>query len=199
LNDFLRSHDTGIKDPLGALKVTTQKFYRISGESTQYRGVTPDIVLPDQFQGLKTGEQYLDFALPWDTISPISFARWTHPPVDVRTLRSRSEKRVRGNPAFSEIAKENEELIERQKKTLQPLNIDEARKDQEELKLLTSKKETKSSHGGSMRGRKPDTSHLSEAERKQLWIKDVDEDPYVREAVSVLDDMISLGKISAAN
>jgi carboxyl-terminal processing protease len=199
LNDFLRSHDMGIKDALGALKITTQKFYRISGASTQYRGVAPDIVLPDQFQGLKTGEQYLDFALPWDTINPAAYSKWTNARPDIRELRARSEKRVRASKEFADIAKENEELIERQKKTLQPLNIDEARKDEEELKEVTKREDSINPHGGMRKGKKQDISHFSEEDKRQVWIKGVGEDPYVREAVSVLDDMRSLGKLSASN
>ncbi|MDA8241157.1 MAG: carboxy terminal-processing peptidase [Nitrospiraceae bacterium] len=199
LNDFLRSHDMGIKDALGALKITTQKFYRISGASTQYRGVKPDIVLPDQFQGLKTGEQYLDFALPWDTINPAAYSKWTNSRPDIRELRARSEKRVRANKEFADITKENEELIEMQKKTLQPLNIEEARKDEEELKEVTQKRDSGNPHGGIRKGKKQDTSHLSEEGRRQAWIKEVGEDPYVRESVSVLDDMRSPVKTSASN
>ncbi len=199
LNDFLRTHDMGIKGALGALKITTQKFYRISGASTQYRGVTPDIVLPDQFQGLKTGEQYLDYALPWDTINPAAYSKWTNSRPDIRELRARSEKRVRANKEFADITKENEELIEMQKKTLQPLNIDEARKDEEELKEVTKKRDSGNPHGGIHSGKKKDTSHLSEEGRRQAWIKDVGEDPYVRESVSVLDDMRSPRKTSASN
>ncbi len=199
LNDFLRAHDIGIKDGLGALKITTQKFYRISGASTQYRGVTPDIVLPDQFQGLKTGEQYLDFALPWDTINPAAYSKWTNSRPDIRELRARSEKRVRANKEFADITKENEELIEMQKKTLQPLNIDEARKDEEELKEVTQKRDSGNPHGGIHKGKKQDTSHLSEEGRRQAWVKEVGEDPYVRESVSVLDDMRPPVKTSVSN
>ncbi|MCW5198829.1 PDZ domain-containing protein, partial [Desulfobulbus sp. F3] len=49
-------------DSLGALKVTIQKFYRISGSSTQYKGVTPDVVVPSMLDYLETGEQYLDYS-----------------------------------------------------------------------------------------------------------------------------------------
>ena len=199
LNDFLRAHDTGIKGSLGALKITTQKFYRISGESTQYRGVTPDIVLPDQFQGLKTGEQYLDFALPWDTIRPAQYQKWSAGGFDIATLRARSEKRVRSSAGLTDIARENRELIERQKKTLQSLNADEARKDQEELKSLMSKKEAKGPQRHGDKGKKTDTSHMSDAERKHLWTKEVGDDPYVQEAVSVLHDMISFERSSVYN
>ncbi len=54
--------------PLGALKMTTQKFYRINGESTQHRGVIPDIILPDSYTYIETGEKEQDFAMPYDEI-----------------------------------------------------------------------------------------------------------------------------------
>ena len=72
LNNNIPFQNMEAYKPLGALKLTIQKFYRINGDSTQYRGVVPDIILPDVMSGLKTGEQYLDFALPWDTVKPAS-------------------------------------------------------------------------------------------------------------------------------
>ncbi len=61
---------------LGSLKWTTQKFYRVSGGSTQQRGVIPDINLPDRFKYLKFGEKDLENALPYDTIEPASYKPW---------------------------------------------------------------------------------------------------------------------------
>ena len=55
----------------GSLKLTEAKFYRISGESTQHRGVIPDIVLPSLYDSQEIGEDTLDFALNWDTVEPI--------------------------------------------------------------------------------------------------------------------------------
>lgn len=55
----------------GSLKLTEAKFYRISGDSTQHRGVIPDIVLPSLYDTQEIGEDTLDFALPWDTVEAI--------------------------------------------------------------------------------------------------------------------------------
>jgi len=63
-------------DDLGALKVTIQKFYRVTGGSTQYKGVESDIVLPSLFQYLKSGEQYIDYSLPWDQVDPVPFVMY---------------------------------------------------------------------------------------------------------------------------
>ena len=61
LNQFVRSSDVG---DLGALKTTTQKFYRINGGSTQLEGVKSDIVMPDRFSFMQTGEKDEKSALP---------------------------------------------------------------------------------------------------------------------------------------
>jgi carboxyl-terminal processing protease len=63
----------GRKPELGQLNVTIGKYYRITGESTQDRGVTPDIALPSLIDANEVGESTRDRALPWDHIEPASF------------------------------------------------------------------------------------------------------------------------------
>jgi carboxyl-terminal processing protease len=63
----------GRKPELGQLNVTIGKYYRITGESTQDRGVTPDILLPSLIDANEVGESTRDRALPWDHIDPASF------------------------------------------------------------------------------------------------------------------------------
>jgi carboxyl-terminal processing protease len=68
--------------PEGQIKVTESKFYRISGESTQHRGVVPDIAFPPLLDASEIGESALDHALPWDQINPVNFRRYS----DYRSL-----------------------------------------------------------------------------------------------------------------
>ena len=81
--------------PLGALAMTIQKFYRVTGASTQFRGVIPDIILPESSAYLEVGEQYLDHPLPWDTVAAVSFPRWDDSPIrlgnDPRPERPKGE------------------------------------------------------------------------------------------------------------
>jgi carboxyl-terminal processing protease len=63
----------GRKPELGQLNVTIGKYYRITGESTQDRGVTPDIALPSLIDANDVGESTRDRALPWDHIEPATF------------------------------------------------------------------------------------------------------------------------------
>ena len=197
LNNFFTYHgreqdDEAKKDEfMGALRLTTQKFYRITGESTQYRGVTPDIVLPDLFQGLKSGEQFLDFALPWDTIQSVPYSKWQQYPLDLRELRARSAKRVSAKQEFIDIAEQTKELLARQKKTLQPLNIEKAEKERKVMTALKDKHDTKKSKGKDDKGDDPDTSNLSDEDRRSKWLDEVREDPYIQEGISVLADLIA--------
>ncbi|MEL7342220.1 MAG: S41 family peptidase, partial [Bacteroidota bacterium] len=66
LDNILRGNQT---DPLGDIKLTIQKFYRINGGATQHRGVVPDIILPDQYSQLEIGEREQEYSMPWDEIS----------------------------------------------------------------------------------------------------------------------------------
>jgi len=65
------------KDDLGSIKLTLQKFYRVNGGSTQLKGVTPDIVLPDRFESLKFREKDNTLSLPWDEIAKVDYTTWT--------------------------------------------------------------------------------------------------------------------------
>ena len=63
----------GNRKPAGTLKLTNAKFYRINGESTQLKGITPDIVFPSFTDAMEIGEDKLDHAMKWDTIEPVAF------------------------------------------------------------------------------------------------------------------------------
>ncbi len=172
--------------PLGALKLTIQKFYRINGDSTQYRGVVPDIILPDVLSGLKTGEQYLDFALPWDTIKPVAYAPWPKCRPDLSTLREKSRTRVSSDQQFIDMTKRAARLAEKQKNTLRSLNIEDVRKDIEESRK-EKEKDNKTSHNQAKANKEAKTPEEKNAE----FLKAVSDDNYVKEATSVIKDMIA--------
>jgi carboxyl-terminal processing protease len=89
-------------DDLGALKATIQKFYRVDGGSTQYKGVVPDIILPSLFQNLKSGEQYLDYSLKWEQVQPVSLReifRQGRRPAGPLSRAAGPCRRFRGNAA----------------------------------------------------------------------------------------------------
>ena len=83
----------------GAVKLTIQKFYRVAGGSTQFRGVESDIVLPSIFDQPDTGESSLKYPLRYDTINSLDFEKWDKP-LHLSELRRRSNARVPGNIEF---------------------------------------------------------------------------------------------------
>ncbi len=85
----------------GQVKVTRSKFYRISGESTQHRGVIPDITFPDFYDAYDDiGESNLDGALPWDTVRPVEYRPYNAIQAMLPELRSRHVERAEESPDF---------------------------------------------------------------------------------------------------
>lgn len=89
--------------PLGQLKVTIAQFFRVSGASTQHRGVAPDIQIPSAQVINDYGERSLKNALPWDEIDPVEFSSYPEPiqESELSTLRSLHEGRVNLDPDFT--------------------------------------------------------------------------------------------------
>ncbi|MFO7276949.1 MAG: carboxy terminal-processing peptidase [Pseudomonadota bacterium] len=83
----------------GQLTVTIGKFYRVTGESTQHRGVEPDIVLPSDIDIEKVGESALEAALPWDRIASVPFRPVSQVPL-IKTLALEEDLRAREDPDF---------------------------------------------------------------------------------------------------
>ncbi|MEE8058101.1 MAG: carboxy terminal-processing peptidase [Pseudomonadales bacterium] len=92
----------------GQLKITESKFYRISGESTQHRGVIPDILFPALYDKEKVGESSLDNALSWDHINPVPHHRYFDIPAILPELKIKHAQRIKDDPDFIFL---NEQLI----------------------------------------------------------------------------------------
>ncbi|MEE4202592.1 MAG: carboxy terminal-processing peptidase [Halieaceae bacterium] len=86
--------------PEGQLKVTESKFYRISGDSTQHRGVMPDITFPSLFDHEEIGESSLDNALSWDQISPVRHEEYDRFDSLLPTLARKHQERVISDPDY---------------------------------------------------------------------------------------------------
>ena len=90
----------GRKPELGQLNVTIGKYYRITGESTQDRGVTPDIALPSLIDANEVGESTRDRALPWDHIEPATFRMEGDLKPIAASLQKLHEERTAGSADF---------------------------------------------------------------------------------------------------
>jgi len=113
----------------GQLKLTESKFYRISGESTQHRGVVPDIELPDLYDKDEVGESALDNALPWDTIAPVRHRRYGEYNGMIDTLRQRHDARISHDPDFAFLRAELELSAELDRRKTISLNEDRRREE----------------------------------------------------------------------
>lgn len=172
--------------PLGALRLTTQKFYRISGDSTQYRGVVPDIVLPDRQKNSKFGEKYLDYSLSWDTIAGVPHADWPVGAVNVGSLVEQSRKRVDASKEFTEIRRVAETFAERVENTRQSLQLEKVYRERKDLETGS-----KGAHGEMMGEEESGRSDRKPGESDQArLLRLVKEDPYVRESMAILDDLL---------
>jgi len=174
--------------PLGALKVTTQKFYRVSGGSTQYKGVEADLVMPDRMRYVETGEKYIDYSLPWDTVKATSFNTWDGSgPFQVDRLKQKSLERIAASEKFREIIKSSETARQRQEESQVTLNLEQLRQEQRER--TNSEQESFAFHGDVDKDDSTDDAK-SEQDRQLVWQDNVRKDPFTREAISVLSDLL---------
>jgi len=187
LDETLTLHNMSRYQPLGALRLTTQKFYRVSGESTQYRGVIPDLILPDRQQHNKFGERYLDFSLPWDVIQGVKYLPWSRDPGNLAWLRTRSQERVAKSEDFAKIRQVAQSLAERLDKTRQSLQVDVVFKERQEFGKESGIHDDMGEDPADKNARQP-----NETDQARL-LRLLGADPYAREAEAVLADMLSAG------
>jgi carboxyl-terminal processing protease len=108
---------------VGAMKYTMAKFYRVTGASTQRKGITPDIIYPSFLDHLKIGEASLDNVLPWDEIPRQAFAPASQRVSEmIPTLNERANGRLKNDSQFQEIVADIARYGEREKQTSITLN-----------------------------------------------------------------------------
>jgi carboxyl-terminal processing protease len=181
-------------DDLGALKVTIQKFYRITGGSTQYKGVEPDIPLPSLLETLKSGERFLEYSLPWDSIQPVVFTSFAGPSLHLAALRAGSTQRVEKDEGFQIIRNEIARVQEWADNTVISLDIDDMRKKQEEARLAKEKvgKQFRLFQEDDQAGEEPDEESAEPESGTKAWLDGIHDDPYIREAGLILSDMLQV-------
>ena len=193
LNKNLRDSMAKEVGDLGVVKVTIQKFYRITGGSTQYNGVVPDIVLPSLFQHLKSGEKYLDYSLPWDQIGPVKYTSFSGKPIDLDMIRKMSLQRGEHDPGLQLIAEEAVKADERSKQTSISLKltdmrqrIEEAREERKKFSAQFRNHQTKLYDDQlEITDEKKDTPK----DDILRWKEELNQDPYVGEAKNIIVDM----------
>lgn len=116
----------------GQVKLTHAKFYRISGDSTQHRGVEPDITFPSLFSVEDIGESSLDKALPWDKVRPVRHGRFPSLSPFMKALLQRHEARTADAPDFVFMRKQVEHFRDRKADDLVTLSEQMLRSEKEE-------------------------------------------------------------------
>lgn len=187
--------------PLGQVKMTTQKFYRINGGATQLKGVTPDVVLPDPYDLFETGEKDMEHPLQWDEMAKANYSNFTY--IDYDKIKKLSEQRVKANATFKLIEAEAKELKAKKDDSKYNLALEKYRAEQKELreqnkKYDNLKKEIKDFTVELLKVDTDriasDTAHLG---RKNRWAKNLAMDVYVHETANILADMKS-GDVAAS-
>jgi carboxyl-terminal processing protease len=133
----------------GQLKITESKFYRISGESTQHRGVVPDVEFPSIYNTEEIGESALDNALNWDHISPIRHNNYGDLPAILPALQSQFLQRSGNNPDF--VYLEDQVELAEQTREIKELPLKEsariALRDSQEAKALNIENKRRKARG----------------------------------------------------
>jgi carboxyl-terminal processing protease len=127
----------------GDLKITESKFYRVSGESTQHRGVIPDIQFPELLDKEKIGESSYDTALAWSKTYPASHPKYL-PILDILSpLKERHDARIQQDPDFIYLTEQKSLLDEVANKEMISLNESKRLKEKQELETATLALENK--------------------------------------------------------
>lgn len=188
LNRFLNS-----TDDFGSLKLTIQKFYRITGESTQRKGIESDIKIKDFFTYAEIGERYEDYALAWDKIAATPFEKLNY--FDLAALRKSSENRIAANKYY-QLLVESAEWKEQQDK-IEKITLNEAKffelMKQRKAQIEKFKALDKADNGLKFQLH-PDEiirekTDEAFAKKSENWIKNLKKDFYVQESVNIISEM----------
>lgn len=129
LDQFMQPEgDTGF----GQLTLTIGKYYRVTGESTQHRGVTPDIELPSAIDADLVGESVRDSALPWDTVTTTRFSKGEPLDTTIQSLTASHDERSSHDPNFLWLKERIREVEEARSRDAVSLNIDTRRRERED-------------------------------------------------------------------
>lgn len=194
---------TGLQE--GQLKITESKFYRVSGDSTQHRGVIPDIELPNLVDTEEVGESSYPNALPWDKIHAVAHDKYYDIPELMQQINGQHNLRVAANPDFRFYQDQLIAFNEMKAKTKISLNEKErlAEKDKMDIRNLASENLRRKA-----KGEKPfvDVAAMNKSaeEESQQAIGsptaiDTDKDAMLIEAGNVLADFISAQRSESAS
>ena len=191
LNRYLRNNDLG---DIGALKMTTQKFYRVNGGSTQLEGVKSDVVVPDQFSYVDIGERDTENPLPWDKINPATYDVWDGY-IDFEETVEKSVARMKKSEQLQLIDDYAKWLKERRDNKKWSLSYEGYKKRVEASEEEAKRFDAMEDYDSQLTYQSlPYEQSLFEQdtvlkEKRTRWHKSLRKDIYVEEALNVLQDL----------
>jgi len=192
LDYFLLPQFDTIK-PIGQVKITQQKFYRINGGSTQLKGVTPNVMLPDPYALIDLGERELDYPMAWDEINKANYTPFTN--LDYEKLNKNSLARLKKNEQFKLLEDRSKEIKAKKDDTKTSLKLDKFRAEQKYFRDQNKKyedfrKDIKDFNtvllDEDIAKLKNDTTRYG---RETRWAKNLAKDVYVYEASNIVSDI----------
>ena len=200
LNQWVRNNQFG---DLGAIKLTTQKFYRINGGSTQLEGVKSDVVTPSRYSYIDVGERDEEFPLPYDEIPKADYSKFQGY-ANLAESIEKAQERIDANPNFKLLDDNAKWLSEQRDDNEIPLNFEAYAARLDRLEKETEKFESLSDYKNDLNfdilSYEKDLVKTDSAlgDKRQAWIKNLKKDIYVSEAVNVLKDL-RMNNIKNAN
>ncbi|AZT83459.1 tail-specific protease [Marinobacter sp. NP-4(2019)] len=184
----------------GQLKITQSKFYRVSGGSTQHKGVIPDIEIPSRVDKTRIGEDALDHALPWDQIEAVPHARYFDFSGVIDELRQRHEERFETNPEFRLLQQEIDFLKEQRQLESVSLNHDQRKEHQSQIERTRL---TIANARRELRGEEPfdtleELDDWQDIQAADLNNTDEELDFIIREGGHIMADMLELDQRMAS-
>ncbi len=181
--------------PLGSVKITTQKYYRVDGGTVQLKGVIPDIILPDKYNRIDVGEKDYKYVMDWTEIEPTKFSQEIYT-YNIPALRENSQERVEGSEIFKKLDEESVYIKERKNSTLISLNLDEYRADkkvQDEKAKKFSNKDF-SVTGLTIENLPMDLQEIqadsTKMARNDALLKNIGKDLILSEALNIMHDIL---------
>lgn len=193
LNQWLRNNEMG---DMGSLKLTTQKFYRVNGGSTQLEGVKSDVVMADRYSYIDIGEKDYDNPLPYDKIEPANYEVWNGN-IDFEKTISRSIERITKSQQLKLIDENAQWIKNRRDVTTVNLNYESYKKDIESRIDETKKFDSIDNYDNKLiyeslpfeiELMKQDSTLF---EKRKRWHKSLGNDIYIEECINILKDLKS--------
>ena len=191
LNRWIKNSSFG---DMGALKITTQKFYRINGGSTQLKGVQSDVAVPDRYSYIDIGERDYENPMPWDKIEPATYTKWKGYS-NLDEVIANSKERL-GQNAQLQMIDDNAKWIQSQRNQNDySLSYNEYDQEMQKVETMADKFKAINNYDTNLsytslpyeEALMAEDSSLTQ--KRERWYESLAKDVYVEEAIQVLQDL----------